>query len=202
VAVDPARDRVFVAHLSDSGVTVMDGTTNTVVKTIAPLPDSAGLALDAEAGLLYLAHRDRDLVSVIDVRSYEVVQQVAVRGGPFHIWVSAISHRVYVSGDGNGTLSVLDGATRAILATVPLGDTATALAGDAAAATLYVPLSSGSLAVVADRTSSVRAPPAGLVIGGVLPPVPAPAPAAFAVTVQAVDATGRPAPLSQPALVR
>ena len=81
-----------------------------------------GAAVNPEDDLIYVANYHDDTVSVIDSVTHEIVATIAVSDGPQSIAVNTSTNRIYV---GNGlpptSLSVIDGATRTVIGTIPLG---------------------------------------------------------------------------------
>jgi YVTN family beta-propeller protein len=55
VAVNPSTNMIYVANANSNSLSVINGQTNTVTKTIQGLNGPYGVAVDAAANLVYVA---------------------------------------------------------------------------------------------------------------------------------------------------
>ena len=147
VAVDAARHRVYLGDLGGSGITVVDGTTNTSVTTIATgSPIRFALAVDPGSSRLVAAgDTTAAKISIVDTTTDAVVGTATIGDFPSHIAFDP-SHRAVVTDLGSNDLAVVDPATgtvtRTALSSKPAG---LAFAG----AQLYVALNgAGAVALL------------------------------------------------------
>jgi YVTN family beta-propeller protein len=84
-------------------------------------------AVDTSHGVVEVYHR-----------ASSQAHRVAVGKGPVSIAVNATTGRAYVANVTDGTVSVLDGATDAVLATVPVGDLPYSIAANSVTNKVYV----------------------------------------------------------------
>ena len=120
VAVNPAANRVYVTNYYSRNVSVIDGSTNTVVATVPVGSYPSGVAVNPGTNRVYVANADSNSVSVIDGDSNTVVTTVPVGSGPRGVAVNPGTNRIYVANGGNN-VSVIDGPTNTVTATVPVG---------------------------------------------------------------------------------
>jgi len=80
-----------------------------------------------------------------------------VGSGPGAVAVDAVAHTVYVANYTDDTVSVIDAATDAVTAIIPVGSGPGAVAVDAAAGTVYVANFSGAVSVIDAATDAVTA---------------------------------------------
>ena len=122
---------VYVTNASSNNVSVIDTTTNTVVVTV-PLPSGsnpAGIAITPDGKRAYVANGGSNNVSVIDTASNMVVgSPIPVGTSPQGVAVTPDGTRTYVANQGGppglisifGTISVIDTASNAVVATIML----------------------------------------------------------------------------------
>jgi YVTN family beta-propeller protein len=110
--------RAFVSNFTDASITVIDTSTNKVLKTLAT--GGLGLAMNRVTGRLYAAAGSR--VSVVDTTTDTVVATIASPIGA-NIWGLAIdpgTNRLYATDIANPRVLVYDGTTNALLAEVAI----------------------------------------------------------------------------------
>ena len=89
---------------------------------------------------------------------YTVTATIPVGSGPFAVTVDPATHTAYVTNANDGTVSVIDAATRAVTATIPVGSYPYGVAVDPAAGTVYVAnAGAGTVSVIDAATSAVTA---------------------------------------------
>ncbi len=133
VAVHPSLQRLYVSNRDAGFVSVFDTATNTRLwlQNIHPGGSPFAIALDAMRNRLYvlyaLAGGDPDRVAVYTVTasSASFVADVPVgNGGEFGgsgIAVNPTTGHVFVANSGANMMTVFDGVSLAVLATVPTG---------------------------------------------------------------------------------
>ena len=141
MAVDTARNRVYVTGNScffdPQQVTLVCNPIGEV-QLMALNGDSLGEVLASAdstpgqaRGMAYSSVTDRiyvavstgsvDTVKVIDAASLTVIDSIEVGSGAYGVAVNPVTNRIYVTNETDGTLSVIDGATNTVIATVFLG---------------------------------------------------------------------------------
>ena len=147
VAVGPDGRRVYVANVEDATVSVLDTATNTIVDTVPVGASPAGIAVDPAGTRAYVANSDAGTVSVLDTATNTIVATVAVGASPSGVAVSPAGTRVYVANacgtdsgcnSFDGLVSVIDTATNAVVATVPVGASPVGVAVAPAGERVYV----------------------------------------------------------------
>ena len=120
VAVDPLSHTAYVANNFDHTVSVIDEATNTVTATIAVGTSPDGVAVDPGTHTVYVTNAgDGNTVSVIAGASAPSPPPWPSASSRSAVAVDPVTHTVYVTNHGAGTVSVIDGATRTVTATVP-----------------------------------------------------------------------------------
>jgi len=137
-AVDPVTNRAYFTT-ENGTVTVVDGATNTVTATVsASRGFSFGVAVDPLTNRIYVG-TDAGL-AVIDGATNAVITTVpGFLGGS--VAVNPVTDTVYVTGSdsqGNQNIYVINGATDAVRATIPLDRIPGSLTVDSASNTLYL----------------------------------------------------------------
>ena len=168
VATDSAAGTVYVANNIAGTVSVIDAATNAVTATIPVGSGPFGVAVDSAAGTVYVTDGIAGTVSVIDAATNAVTATITVptpqsasAAYPYAVAVDPAAGTVYVAnggGDNPGTLVVIDAATNAVTANIPVGYYPEAVAVDPVAGTVYVSnSSSGSVSVIDEATNTVTA---------------------------------------------
>ena len=141
VGVNPATNRIYISNFLSNTISVIDGTTDAVIATVPVGRGPFGVDVNPTTSRIYVANSATVLdangvpistVSVIDGATNTVAATVPVSGGlnpsTKGVGVNPTTNRIYVAGassfDTNpnllvGMVSVIDGATNAVTATVP-----------------------------------------------------------------------------------
>ena len=77
-------------------------------------------------------------MSVIDAATRTVTATIPVGTDPVGVAADPAAGTVYVTNNGDSTVSVIDAATSAVTATIPVGNGPDGVAADPAAGTVYV----------------------------------------------------------------
>jgi YVTN family beta-propeller protein len=137
LAVNQVTNTIYVANqcgndpncASDGTVSVIDGVSNTVITTVTVGSDPFGVAVNSVTNEIYVANycgndpsclTKSGTASVIDGVSNTVTATVAVGSAPDPPVVNSVTNKIYVANScgndpscntGNGTVTVIDGAT-------------------------------------------------------------------------------------------
>jgi len=163
IAVDQRTGRAFV--ITQNSVSVLDTRSGALVHTTHIGKDLFALAVDEQTGRVFVANDNNfrvnggvsvldGSVSILDATSGRFLRGVTVGMLPVAVAVDARSGRVFVANKGpvdsnlvplgNGTVSVLDARSGAVLRTVPVGTYPAALAVDERAGRAFVVNASGT----------------------------------------------------------
>ncbi len=113
-AIAVLQGRVYVANRNTDNVSVIEGDELVAVIPVGEVP--IAVAVDTDTGLVYVANEGEDSVSFIS--GTRVIETVPGPQSP--ACLAALSGRLYVGGRGGNALTVLDGLSGELLATVPL----------------------------------------------------------------------------------
>jgi YVTN family beta-propeller protein len=116
VAVAPDGAHVYVTNRNSNTVSVIDTTTNTVVRNpitfgIAP----QGVAVAPDGGHVYATNLISNTVSVIDTTINAVVTTSPVANEPVDVAVAPDGAHVYVANQGANRVSVIDTISNAVV---------------------------------------------------------------------------------------
>ena len=115
-----------------------------------------GVAINADAGLLYVANHDDDTLSVVDGGTYGLVTTVSVGDGPNGVAYNPGNDRIYVASRNSGTVWVLGAGDYGLMATIPVGSLPNGLAVDGAANRVYAAnFGSDSVSIIDGATDTV-----------------------------------------------
>jgi YVTN family beta-propeller protein len=138
MVMNTATNKLYVTNRNDGTVSVINGATNQVIKTITVGPNPVGADANPLTNRIYITNygnRKGNTVSIIDGNADQVIATVTVQYAPIIAAVNPVTNKIYVvnrcatdgndcyyDGSGtNSTLSVIDGATNAVSTTVTLG---------------------------------------------------------------------------------
>jgi len=144
IAYDSANGQLFVSSsdLGSWGVTVINGSTDTVVRTISEGGRPIGLAYDARNGDVYVANFVGNNVTVINGTSDDVVGSVALPPEPFYIGPTDVVYDPFngyldVVESNPPALLILDGSTNRVVANLNFSVDQDALATNPANGEIY-----------------------------------------------------------------
>src|SRR3990172_4946493 len=138
VCVNPSTNHVYVVNAGNDNVSVIDGATNKVIATVPTGFTPNDVCVNPNTNRLYVVNWDNDNVSVIDGATNQVIATIKVGDIPFDgvgfglftaafkvgklgVCVNPSTNRVYVTNADSNNVSVIDGATNKVIATVPVG---------------------------------------------------------------------------------
>ncbi len=118
LAVDEETNTIFTSNSQSATVSVIDGATNTLVKTIALTPASSpmGIAVNPGTNTVYVALYFASGVAVVDVASGAQTGTVGTELEPMGIAVNPVTNLVYAT-TYFGQTTVIDGSTNKATAT-------------------------------------------------------------------------------------
>jgi YVTN family beta-propeller protein len=154
VAVNPNTNRIYVLNNSSENISVIDGVTNAVVAMIDNC--SGSLAVNPNTNRIYVFKNSSNNILVIDGMTNTVVAMIDNCSG--YLSVNPVTNRIYMTGvgsDGNGYVSVIDGVSNKVIATVSVGMNPLGIGINPITNRVYVAnLQSGTVSVI-DGTTNV-----------------------------------------------
>lgn len=154
---DGTRHLLFLAHLGDGAVTVVDTRSQRVVANVEEIRQVHGVLAVPELGRVYASATGDQRVVAIDEGSLEVVAAIPAGGYPDGMAYVSSLKKLYVA-DKRGALAVIDAASNQAAATIPLGGEAGNLGYDPVSNRVFVNLrSKGELAEIDPSTDTVVA---------------------------------------------
>ncbi len=120
-SVDAERQLLFIAHLGDGEVIVVDTRTHRLVKRIAHVSQVHGVLAVPELGRVYASATGTNEVVAIDEKSLEVIARMPGGTYPDGLAYSPETHKLYVSDEHGGIDTVFDVRSNTRVATVPIG---------------------------------------------------------------------------------
>ena len=147
-AVNYLTNRVYVAgcnYLQDPSpctVTVIDGKTNTVIKTIAitsnPGLGLTGIAVNEIDGSIYVANANDNVINVINGCTNKIVSSIDLKGNsPSAVAINPILNRLYVP-LGNELTTIVNPSLRKVVSTTTFGTTTVGAAVNLLTGKVYV----------------------------------------------------------------
>ena len=117
VTFDPATRKVFVAHGNE--ITVVDAATMQITGHVPGLSGAHGVAI-VPGGSGYAASSKSATVTVFDPRTLRVVATLKAGKDANSVTYDPVSRHVFVANDDTGTITIIDAASSAPVATLAL----------------------------------------------------------------------------------
>ena len=122
IAVDPTRQRVYVANFGSNSVSVIDSNTNTVIDTITGITAANGIAHDALHNMLWVTNYTTNQVTPIqvngDATAFTVLPPIDVGAGPWGVVYSLIYGQIFVANNLDDSVTVINVGPRTVAATL------------------------------------------------------------------------------------
>lgn len=159
---DPINGNVYVTNRNSDNVTVIDGTTVAAIANVPVGFGPDGSALDSGTGQIWVEDSANyaggvlrnGSVSILSGSTNRVLASVPVVGGdPSGIAFDARSGDLYVANDGSDNVSVVNGTTHHVQATVPAGVSPDGVAFPCGQGLAFVPNDGGSNVSVINTSS-------------------------------------------------
>lgn len=156
VAVNPDTNRIYVADATSgvgaSNLSVFDSGSNTLITTI-PTPGGAalfGVAVNTVTNRVYSTYFFRATAWVIDGATNEIVTTIEGLATPagsagHYVAVDPVTNRIYIA---STAVSVIDGASNAVISVLPLDGDASGVGVNASTNRIYVSLHQGGVVVL------------------------------------------------------
>ncbi len=111
IAVDPARQRVYVANFGSNSVSVIDSRTNVVIATIADIPTPNGIAYNPTENQVWVSNFGTNTVTLIEpnesATSFSVTLTVPVGHQPWGVAYNPVDHTIAVANSGDNSVSII-----------------------------------------------------------------------------------------------
>lgn len=106
--IDPVAGKLFNVSMSTNELAIIDLKTQGVrVIALQGAKAAAGVAYDAEAGLIFVASQQSDNLLILDEAKGEVLFDVAVGAQPLNVTFDPVSKQAYVANRGSGSITVV-----------------------------------------------------------------------------------------------
>ena len=160
VAYDPSNGYVYVTNWFSNNVYVINGTTNSVIKTVSVGSGPLGVAYDPSNGYVYVTNYCSNNVFVINGSNNSVIEAVSVdffsNSYPVAVAYDPSNGYVYVTNQGSNSVSVINGTTNSIIKTISVRNNPEGVAYDPSNGYVYVAnWGSNSVSVINGTTNSV-----------------------------------------------
>lgn len=121
MSLDTSNSRLFMAHLGDSTVVVVNTKDKAVVGSIPGISAVHGVLAIPELGRAYASATGRNEVIAIDSASLKVTARIPAGKYPDGLAYAPGVHKLYVSDEEGRTETVIDVQSNKRVATIPLG---------------------------------------------------------------------------------
>ncbi len=137
-SIDGSGRRLYIAHLGDSAVDVVDLDSFTVIAHVPGLPDVHGVLAVPEIGRVFASATGADELVTLDAPTNQVITRTPTGRFPDGIAYDRRDDLVLVSNKNDGSETVLEGRSGRVVRTVRLGREVGNVAYDAVGGLAYV----------------------------------------------------------------
>ena len=169
IAVDPSTNTIYIGSETYGAIQAVNGATHSVSDFYTPNGATPwGLAFDQNTSMLYVGNMyscsgcgSADTIEVFNAATNSWVTTINLGTSayqPAHVAVDAATDMVYTANQASNTVSVINGATNTVTATIPVGSDPVGIAVDPITNTIYTTNYSGSsISVIDGSTNTVVA---------------------------------------------
>ncbi|MEW5957830.1 MAG: SBBP repeat-containing protein [Chloroflexota bacterium] len=122
LALDPDRQRLYVANFGSDSVSVVDSSNDNVLQTIPGLDSANGLAYDPDHNLIWVTNYLSGQVTPIqangDATDFTVLPPLAVGAGPWGVAYDPVHHYVYIANSLANSVAVVNADTQTLVTTL------------------------------------------------------------------------------------
>ncbi|WP_307033021.1 YncE family protein [Arthrobacter sp. B3I4] len=154
-ALDTAAKRLYIAHLGDGTVHVVDLNSGTVAGTVRGISSVHGVTLAADRHLLLAAASGTDEVALIDTNTLAVAARVRAGSTPDGVAYDPVHGKAYVSNEHDHAETVIDLATMSAKPPVEIGGGAGNSVYDPASGTVMVNVQDRNELAIIDPATDV-----------------------------------------------
>jgi YVTN family beta-propeller protein len=122
ITYDPSSDRIYVANIWSSTVSVISGSTNSVIDNILVGRYPLWPVYVPSNNQIYVTNAGSNDTYVINAVTNRLVKSIAVGTNPFGIAYNPTNNSVYVTNLAKNAVSVIDAATDVVVSNIPLGN--------------------------------------------------------------------------------
>jgi YVTN family beta-propeller protein len=119
MAVDPKRQRLFVAELGNDSVGVVDLANRSLIRTIPGLNEPQGVGYESSTDTLFVANARDGSVRLFEGNEYKPTGRLELGSDADNVRIDTATKRVLI-GFGDGGLAVFDPSTRTKIQSVSL----------------------------------------------------------------------------------
>lgn len=155
MAVDLARQRLFVAALGHDSLVVVDLKAQRLDRIIGGLREPQGVGYDAATDMVYVANGGDGSVRLFNGEDLSPVGRIDLGSDADNVRVDSKAGRIFV-GHGDGALAILDASTHKTIAGVALKAHPESFQLDAQTDRIFVNVPNAGSIDVVDRTSAKK----------------------------------------------
>lgn len=122
IAVNSDTNMLYVTNTNDDTVTVIDGDTNKIIKSIKVGSEPHVLSINQETNTIYVTNLGSNEVTVIDGTTNTEITNIPVGDSPTDIDVNSQYNMVYVADPTSKNVTVIDGSKNIAVANISLDD--------------------------------------------------------------------------------
>jgi len=145
-----ADGKLVIAHTGADKVDVFDPAKRRVIAQIADMKGPRGIAVDSQAGKVYIANSGANAIAVIDIKTWTVANTIALGASP-NALLLAPDGRLYVSNWRNASVSIVDPTKGGEVAKVDLGGIPEQMVWDAEQQGAFVSVQDQKMVMVIGR---------------------------------------------------
>ncbi len=131
LAMDTARNLLYVANYNANNILAIDGETHTIVRVIGGITSPNQIAYDSVADRLFITNRNSNRVTVLDAASYLTLGLIPVGAQPYGVAVNSATRQVLAANFSGNSITIFHADTLQWLGQVWLQNRPTFIVADA-----------------------------------------------------------------------
>ncbi len=151
--VDESNRKLYIAHLGDSTLDIVDLDTLHVNGRVPHIADVHGVAVASDLGRVYATATGTNELVTIDTTTNQLVDRTPTGAFPDGVAYDHDHRLVFVSNKNDGTVTVINADTGHVAGTIKLGDETGNVVYDPAARLVYAAVRTPDTLVAIDPTS-------------------------------------------------
>jgi YVTN family beta-propeller protein len=142
IVLNPENGNMYVTNHGSGTVSIIDGSTNKILKTISVGELPSRIAFNPENGNMYVTNQGSGTVSIINSSTNRVVENISIgnqyKSLPTGIAFNPENGNMYVTNQGSGTVSIINSSTNRVVENISVGGVPSRIAFNAENGNMYI----------------------------------------------------------------
>ena len=119
--MDQSSNWVYVTNIDSSSISVIDGITNKVIRTINGISTPYGIGIDPVSNKLYVSNIANSTITIMDEDNYNFIKNIPAGKSPVGIDINEKRNLVYVTNYASNSLTMINGTNGTVIKSIQTG---------------------------------------------------------------------------------